>query len=426
MKNILKDLLIKNIDEKRVIFHIDVNSAYLSWTAVKLLKETNKDIRNIPSVIGGDQTKRSGVVLARSNPAKQLGIKTGEPIYFALKKSPSLYIHPADFILYEKISKEFNTLLYKYTEIVEKYSIDESYLDVTDYLFDNTPLELARIIQKDIFDTLGFTVNIGISNVKLLAKTASDFEKPNKIHTLYFKEIKEKLWPLDISSLFSVGKKTQSLLRKLQINTIKDIAQANPADLERRLGKAGIEIWKLANGIDESKIIATPSKPKSISHAETLSTNLSDINLIKKQILKLTETLTTDLRKEQMFCKTIRLTLRDKNFNDKTKQKTLKDYTDNTSIIYDTTVELLKKLYNSQEIRLIGITLDNLILNDNEQMDLFAFEKDNRKDRLTIQRKNSKNIKEDKLDNVLDNIKEKYNTNIIKRARNINKNEEKD
>lgn len=417
-----ENLLTKKINLDRIIFHIDVNSAYLSWTAIELLKNSDKDIRDVPSIIGGDQTKRSGVVLARSDSAKKLGIKTGEPVYFALQKCPRLEIYPPDHLLYDNMSKAFNNLLYKYTEIVEKYSIDESFLDVTDYLLGKTPLELAEVIKNDIFNTLGFTVNIGISNIKLLAKTASDFKKPNMIHTLFSHEIEKKLWPLNMSSLFSVGKKTQIIFKRMQINTIKDIAKSNPKDLEKALGKHGIEIWKLANGIDESEVIANEALPKSISNAETLKSNLTDLDLIKKEIIKLTEKVTNTLRKEKMCCKTIRLTLRNKEFKDRSKQISLNEHTNSTKIIYETAIQLLIDIFDNEEVRLIGVTLDNLISNNVEQLDLFSFEEENKNTRKNILKKNSKNIKEEKLDFVLDNINEKYKQNIIKRARNIDKN----
>lgn len=418
----LEKILKKNRpSDNKVIFHIDVNSAYLSWTAVELLKTSDIDIRKIPAVIGGDETKRSGVVLAKSIPATNMGVKTGEPIYFALKKVPKLKMFPSNFSLYEEKSQEFNNLLYKYTAIVEKYSIDESFLDVTDYLLGKTPLELAEEIKTDIFKNLGFTVNIGISNSKMLAKTASDFKKPNMIHTLYINEIKDKLWPLDISFLFSVGKKTQNLLRKLQIHTIKDLAETKPENLEKVLGKNGVELWKIANGIDHSNVLAVSEKPKSISHAETLPSNINDIDLIKNQIIKLTEKASNRLREEKLCTKTVKLTLRDKNFKDNSKQKSFKTFTDNTSKIYHLLIEILNEIYNDEELRLIGVSLDNLNDKKEEQLDLFSLDNKNQKQK---KRKPCIHVEEKEIDVVLDDINKKYG-NSIKRARNI-KNQDKD
>lgn len=410
-----------NQNYNKVIFHVDVNNAYLSWTAVDLLKQGYKDIREIPSIIGGDESKRSGIVLAKSIPAKKLGIKTAEPVFFALKKCKNLEIFPPNFMLYEEKSNELNILFGKYTEIIERYSVDESFLDVTDYLLGRTPLELAQILQKDIFDTFGWTVNIGVSDLKMLAKTASDFKKPNMIHTLFSPQIKEKLWPLDISSLFSVGRKTQAALRKLQIQTIGDLANSDRYTLEKRLGKAGLKIWELANGIDNSVVLSSTENFKSISHSETLVSNISSVQLIKKQILKLTEFLANRLRNEHMLTKTIRLTLVNKDFKHKSKQKSLKNYTDNTQEIYTTAIKILEEIFVKDEIRLIGVALENLTENDFEQINLFDIEKEiTEKDTIKhIKKKNCRNIKEQKLDYVLDDINKKYQANIIKRARNI-------
>lgn len=417
-------------NNNKVIFHVDVNNAFLSWTAVELLKDGYHDIRDIPSIIGGDETKRSGIVLAKSNPAKALGIKTAEPIYFALKKVPNLEIFPPNHLLYKEKSDELNNIFSKYTQIIEKYSIDESFLDVSDYLLGKTPLELAKILQKDIYDSLGFTVNIGISNSKILAKTASDFKKPNMIHILYTSEIKEKLWNLDISSLFSVGKKMQEGLRKLQLNTIGDIAVFDPNFLEKKFGKQGIEIWKLANGIDNSIVEHNISAPKSISNSTTLVSNTKDKELIKNVILELVENVSTRLREENLKCKTIRLTLRNKDFKDKSKQISLTNYTNNTKEIYNTSLILLDKIYSKTEIRLIGISLDHLIDGNIEQLNLFSNLDSNimndNKNNNTINNKDNKKehnkyLNEKPLDYILDDINKKYKKNVIKRARNITK-----
>lgn len=222
-------------NHSKIIFHIDVNNAFLSWTAVDLLaKGYDKDIRTIPAIIGGDESKRAGIVLAKSNPARIYDIKTAEPIVFALKKYPNLAIYPPNYALYNIMSDRLYNLFLKYTDKVERYSIDEAFLDVTEYLFKHTPEELAQIIYDDIFSSLKFAVNIGISDKKLFAKTASDFKKGSKIHTLYSEEIQEKLWPLDVSNLFTVGKKLEQNLKKLQIKTVGDLACFDKSLLEKR------------------------------------------------------------------------------------------------------------------------------------------------------------------------------------------------
>ena len=180
---------------ENIIFHIDVNNAFLSWTAVKLLNSGYKyDIRNSYAIIGGDESGRHGIVLAKSTPAKKLGIKTAETIYSAKKKCRVLKVYPPDYELYRRMSKSLFNLLSKYTCDIEIASIDECYLDYgkVKNLYGDEIL-FAEKLKKEIYDTLGFTVNIGIANNKLCAKMASDFSKPNKIHTLYKSEIETKI-----------------------------------------------------------------------------------------------------------------------------------------------------------------------------------------------------------------------------------------
>ena len=198
---------------ERIILHIDVNNAFLSWTAVKLLKEGYKtDIREIPSVIAGDEDTRHGIVLAKSPVAKKMGIKTAETLYQARKKCPNLQTFQADRKYYKEMSNKMFEYISKFSPTIEKFSIDECFVDLTGthYLYNNI-IELAYKIKDEIYKKFGFTVNIGIANNKLCAKMASDFEKPNKVHTLFNNEIPSKMWPLPIEELFMVGKKTNGI-----------------------------------------------------------------------------------------------------------------------------------------------------------------------------------------------------------------------
>ena len=191
--------------EERIIFHIDVNSAFLSWEncyRMQILGE-ERDIRNIPSAIGGDIEKRKGVILAKSISAKKCGIKTGEPIVSALAKCPELLVLQPHFDVYVRYSRAFINILKEYTPLVEQYSIDEAFMDMTGTQgLHGDLIETAYKIKERIYDELGFTVNIGVSTNKLLAKMASDFEKPNKVHTLFKSEIAKKMWPLPVGELF--------------------------------------------------------------------------------------------------------------------------------------------------------------------------------------------------------------------------------
>ena len=206
---------------ERLIFHVDVNSAFLSWEAVRRISDGNEDIRLIPSAISGDPANRTGVILAKSIPAKQYGIRTGEPVGMALKKCPDLFLARPDFKLYEKNSRAFMDICRRYAPVVEKFSIDECFLDMTgtDKLYPN-PIEIAYRIKEEIKKELGFTVNVGAGPNKLLAKMASDMEKPDKVHTLFISQIQEKLWPLPVRELYSVGRATAQKLEKAGCHVI--------------------------------------------------------------------------------------------------------------------------------------------------------------------------------------------------------------
>ena len=210
---------------KRLIFHIDVNSAFLSWEAARRVSQGEDDIRKIPSAIGGDREKRTGVILAKSIPVKKYGIKTGEPVAMALRKCPDLFLTRPDFRLYEQSSKAFMDIVRSYAPVVEKYSIDECFADFSgaQNIYPD-PIGLAHTIKDRIRDELGFTVNVGIGDCKLLAKMASDFEKPDKVHTLLRSEIQVKMWSLPVRELFTVGASTAEKREKAKIRTIGDLA----------------------------------------------------------------------------------------------------------------------------------------------------------------------------------------------------------
>lgn len=263
---------------ERIIFHVDVNSAYLSWSALKLLKENpnSTDIRTIPSIIGGDRETRHGIVLAKSISAKKIyHIQTAEPVASALRKCPSLTIVPPDHTLYSEYSKKFINFLRSLTTEIEQVSIDECYLDYS-RIADRFPdcLTGASYIRNYIRENFGFTVNVGISSNKVLAKMASDFEKPDKTHTLFPEEIQGKMWPLPVSSLFMAGHSSVAVLKKLEINTIGDLAQTDPQILSLHLKSHGKMLWEYANGIDNSPLESEPAQAKGIGNSTTLSKDL--------------------------------------------------------------------------------------------------------------------------------------------------------
>ncbi len=261
---------------ERIILHIDVNNAFLSWTAIDLLRKGYPyDIRKTYAAIAGDVKLRKGIIYAKSTPAKKKGVKTAEPIYMALKKCPKLKLFPVNYDWYRYMSRKMFSLIEKYTPDFEVYSIDECFIDYTkvktlygdEYLF-------AKKIQKEIQETLKFTVNIGIANNKLCAKMASDFSKPNQIHTLYQGEIEKKMYPLPIEDLFGIGKKTSQKLRNLKIETIKDLACASSSFLFKYFKNQADWMIASAKGIDDSEVIICPPERKGMSTTRTLPYNL--------------------------------------------------------------------------------------------------------------------------------------------------------
>ena len=381
----------------RVIFHVDVNNAYLSWTAVYLLKNGyKKDIRLIPSVIGGDEDSRHGIVLAKSPVAKKLGVKSAETIYMARKKCKDLEVYPPDFSIYEEYSNKFYNYLKQYSPLIERASVDECFLDMsnTKYLYDDLE-SLAYKIKDDIKNMFGFTVNVGIGNNKLLAKMASDFEKPDKVHTLYTSEIETKMWPLDVSDLLFVGKSSSKLLHSIGIDTIGDLANCDPALLSKYYKSRVDDLINSAKGIDDSPVVNDYGDNKSISISRTLMKDTDNLNEIKKILLKLSQEIGLRARNSHLYANTIAITVRTSSFKNISHQLTLNSSTNNTMEIYEKVCELLRDIDKSESFRLLGIRLDNLTKNKTSKVSFFE-EEDN-----------------DDIQKIMDNLNTKYKNSII-------------
>jgi len=382
--------------------HIDVNNAFLSWYAIwRLRNGETEDIRQIPAIIGGDETKRAGIVLAKSNLAKQFGIVTGETIYQARKKCPNIKVFQGDYKVYREYSNKLYNLLLEYTDKIERFSIDECFLDMTGYLMKMSLEEKAKEIQKRVNEELGFTVNIGLSSNKLLAKMASDFEKANKIHTLYPKEIENKMWSLPVGELFMLGRKTVPKLNNMHIKTIGDLAKFDLNKLIKIFGKHGKLMWEYANGIDSSEVIYKYEPPKSISNSTTLAKDIENLDKLNEILLTLAEFVSYRLRKYNMVGKVVNVGLRTNEFKDFSHQKKLDIATSNTKDIYIKAKELLKEMYKGEAIRLVSLKVDNLCDKCETQVSLFDV---------------TENKKQEKLDETLDKLKEKYGYSSITRA----------
>ena len=395
---------------KRIIFHVDVNNAFLSWSAVLLLKEGYKiDIRKIPSVIGGDETKRTGIVLAKSPIAKKYGIVTAETLYYARRKCPSVKVYPPNYNWYYQESKKFHDYLKQYTPNTLKYSVDEAFLDFTGthYIY-NDYIKLAHQIKDEIKEKFGFTVNVGIGNNMLCAKMASDFQKPDRVHTLFDEEIKTKMWPLPIEELFMVGKQTSKKLRELDINTIGDLANKDIEFLTRYFKNQAIQLKNSANGIDEAKVEYQESKNQSISVTETLPKDVEDIEEFREILFRQTAEVSRELRDKEKYCNVVAIIFKNSHFENYSRQIKLNNPTDKTEIIYDTVLELLESSWRKDPIRLIGIRLADLCNERKTQISIFdEIEVDDEEDS-TFQKK-------------LDEINHKFGNNSIIPASMANK-----
>ncbi len=385
-----------------IIMHIDVNNAFLSWTAVDLLsKGYHIDIRNIESIIGGDETKRHGIVLAKSMVAKRKGVKTAETIKEAKRKCYDLKIFKPNMLLYREMSDKLFNLISKYTPDIEKLSIDECFIDYTKIksLYGD-PIKFAYKLKREIKTTLGFTVNIGVANNKLCAKMASDFLKPDRVHTLFNNEIEKKMYPLKIEDLYGVGKSTSKKLRELKINTIGDLANANYDYLYKYFKNQASKLIESARG--NSIITTKKTNTECISNSTTISYNLNSLDEIYKYLYPLVENVSKELRKKEKYATLVGVTLRDKNFKTSQHQRKLKNPTSSTDEIYNVAKVLVKELWNEEKIRLVGVSIGKFTNNLSHQLSLFE---------------DSNSIKEDnELDKTLDRLKIIYGNNIIDKA----------
>lgn len=394
----------KNGDNmERQILHVDVNNAFLSWTAIERLSLGEElDIRTIPAIIGGDEATRHGVVLAKSMKAKEFGIRTGEPIYQARKKCPDVQVFQGNFDNYKKHSNELYNLLLEYTDKIERFSIDECFMDLTSFLRkDEKLIDKAYEIKKRVKEELGFTVNVGVSNNKLLAKMASDFEKPDKVHTLFKNELEDKMWKLPAQDLFMVGKKSIGKLNQIGIKTIGDIAKYDKNILIKKFGKHGRIMWEYANGVDESEVTYEQEIPKGIGNSITLPQDVYNINKLNEILLALTEQVGFRLRKYDLLASVVNVQIRTKDFANFSHQRKLDKPTNVTKEIYETAKYLLEELHKNRGVRLIGIRVDKLISENEVQISLFD---------------TNNNKKQEKLDKVMDDLKKKYGYEKITRA----------
>ena len=395
--------------QERVIFHVDANSAFLSWTAayrVRVLGES-LDLRDIPSVIAGDKASRHSIILAKSGPAKKYGIQTGEPLFQALEKCPDLVVAPPDYSLYVEASRHFVQMLRQFSPMVQQYSIDEAWVDMTgtQRIF-GAPRLAAEKMRQRIWDELGFTVNVGISSNKLLAKMAGDFEKPNKVHTLFPEEMESKMWPLPVRDLFLVGGATERKLKGLGIYTIGDLAKADVSVLKKRLGKHGETIWHYANGRNAEMVTPEPEENKGYGNSTTTPEDVVTYDRAYQVILSLCETVAMRMRQDNKCGRCITIHLRTNEFQHFSHQMLLHGATNITSELFEGACRVFDEAWDSiTPLRQLGVQVTRLSEEPYQQYDLFSglspvqYEKKLR------------------LDETVDSLRDKFGEDIIRRAR---------
>ena len=392
----------------RVIFHIDVNSAFLSWEAVDRIGHgETTDLRLIPSAVGGDIASRHGVILAKSVPAKKYRITTGEPVVDALRKCPNLVLVKPHHSLYHEKSKEFINILRQYSDTIEQFSVDEAFVDMTGTrrLF-GEPVEAADRIRNHVRNELGFTVNVGVSSNKLLAKMASDFEKPDKTHTLFPEEVPYKMWPLPIGDLFFAGKSTVKKLNSLGIFTIGDLAKTDKYVIVQAMKKHGEVLWRYANGLDDSPVEPVRPDNKGYGNSTTISFDVTDAAAAKGILLKLTDKVCQRLRNDRVKADTVTVQIK---YNDLTKashQCGLSAATNITKEIYDTVCRLFDEKWDGTPIRLLGVSTKVAIADNGRQMDLFD---------------DTDYEKLEKLDRAMDDIRSRFGAGAVSRASDLKK-----
>lgn len=390
---------------EQLIFHIDVNSAFLSWEAVYRLRHLGGtlDLRDVPSAVGGDMSKRHGIILAKSIPAKKYNICTGEPVTEALRKCPDLIIVPPNFTLYEKSSKAFLNILRKYSPVVEQYSIDEAFVDMTgtERLF-GSPVVAATRIKDEIKDSLGFTVNVGVSSNKLLAKMAGDFKKPDLVHTLFPDEIEKKMWPLSVRDLFFVGPATEKKLHSMGIRTIGELANTDLEIIKSKMKKQGELIWKFANGIDTLMVESEAQANKGYGNSTTIAFDVSDAGTAKLVLLSLAETVAARLRRDEVKIEVVSVGIRFYDLSYASHQRVLQSATNITSEIHKEACLLFDELWDGTPIRHLSIQTSR-VKSSEESRQLSLFDQTDYE-------------KLEKMDKAIDSIRLKYGNDAIKRA----------
>ncbi len=384
----------------RVILHCDCNSFFAS------VEETlNPKLKNVPMAVCGSVEARHGIVLAKNELAKKYNIKTAETVYSAKKKCPNLVITEPHHGLYHEFSERVNAIYRRYTDMVEPFGIDESWLDVTaSGKFFGTGEEIAEKIRQDVKREVGITVSIGVSFNKVFAKLGSDYKKPDAITVISEENFRGIVYPLPVGDMLFVGKKTEEALLRLGIKTIGELAAASPTILTARLGKSGEMLYKYALGLDDSAVSAVPEDVKSVGNGFTFKHDITSFDEARVGISFLSDEIATRLRSKGMKCSTVMLTIKNDYLTSIQRQRPQSPPTDIAREISATAYSILREVwYEGNPIRMLTVTASNLVRSEfvTEQLTLFDTGSE------------QKRAKVKKREQTVDKIRQKYGCDSI-------------
>lgn len=391
---------------ERVILHCDCNCFFAS---VELL--SHPELRQQPVAVCGDPEARHGIILAKNEPAKAMGIKTAETIWQARRKCPQLVLLPAHHDRYRLYSDRINAIYESYTDLVEPFGIDESWLDVTGslHLFGGDPAALADELRRRIRVELGLTVSVGVSFNKVFAKLGSDYKKPDATTVITRENFRSIVWPLPVGDLLYAGRASVRLLEQYGVRTIGELAHFDRKALGTLMGKQGEQLWRYANGLENAPVLPAHAyvPPKSVGNGETFPKDLTTAEEVRRGVVLLTDRVATRLRRHGMKATTLQVSLRDPAFRDLCRQKPLPSPTYVARELADTALELIACSWKpGSPLRAITVTASGLIpeTESAQQLDLFGGEEVRRRDRL------------ERLERTVDGLREKYGRDAVHSA----------
>lgn len=388
---------------ERTILHCDCNSYYAS---VELIDKP--EFKNMPVAVCGDPESRHGIILAKNEEAKKFGIKTAETIWKAKQKCPNLVLLSAHHEKYAYYCEKINEIYLQYTDQVERFSVDESWLDVTGSLhLYGTGKEIADTIRKRIREEIGITISVGVSFNKVFAKLGSDYKKPDATTVITRENYRDILYKLPVADMLFVGKSAANTLNSVGILTIGDLANTSRERISALLGKAGESIWENANGLDKSEVkkFDDVDPVKSVSNSITFVRDLVGVEDIRAGLTVLCDSVGARLRKQGLYCTTVQIQIRDPYFKTIQRQRTLENATNSTRVLFDVAFDIIKSCYSmAAPIRLLGVGATGLTTSLAEQISL-------------LDDGAEKRLKSAKLDKTMDEIREKYGKESVGFAR---------